>query len=100
MGPLRDSPEEFDQALDPRQAVMTPPVWRDDDGRDLPTRPCPQCGRVIPIHTRWWPTAGGVKHEPFEVFDYVEWCGHRQEVILVPRDDGWWGEIPVLGEAS
>jgi hypothetical protein len=52
------------------------------------------------MHQRWWPKAGGEKHEPFEVFSYVEWCGHRQEIILTPRDDGWWGEIPVLGEAS
>ena len=54
----------------------------------------------IPVHRRWWPTAGGEKHEPFDVFGYVEWCGHAQEVIPLPRDDGWWGEIPVLGEAS
>ena len=79
---------------------MTPPRWFDDQDRELPTRPCPQCGRVIPIHTRWWPKAGGVQRYPFELFTYVEWCGHQQEIILVPREDGGFGEVPVLGEAS
>ena len=72
--------------------------------RSQPTRhlagPCQECGRVIPVHRRWWPTADGVRHAPFKVFDYVTWCGHRQEVILVPRVDGWSDGIPVLGEAS
>ena len=79
---------------------MTPPRWVDEEGRELPTRPCPACGRVIPFTTAGGRRPGGEKHEPYEVFSYVEWCGHLQEVILVPRDDGWWGEIPVLGEAS
>jgi hypothetical protein len=79
---------------------MTPPRWFDEDGRELPTRPCPKCGRVIPHNRRWWPKAGGEQHWPYEVFGYVTWCGHLQEVVLVPRDDGWFGEIPVLGEAS
>ena len=79
---------------------MTSPRWVDEHGRELATRPCPQCGRVIPIHKRWSPTTGGVKHEPFAVFDYVEWCGDRQEVILTPRDDGSLGAIPALGKAT
>jgi hypothetical protein len=29
----------------------------------------------------------------------VEWCGHQQEVVLVPEGDGWFNEIPVLGVA-
>jgi hypothetical protein len=30
---------------------------------------------------------------------WVEWCGHQQEVVLVPDEDGWYSEIPVLGVA-
>jgi hypothetical protein len=30
---------------------------------------------------------------------FVEWCGHQVGVILVPEGDGWYSEIPVLGEA-
>jgi hypothetical protein len=31
---------------------------------------------------------------------FVEWCGHQQEVVLVPGGDGWYSEIPVLGVAT
>jgi hypothetical protein len=31
---------------------------------------------------------------------YVEWCGHGQEVIPIPQRDGWCLLVPVLGEAS
>ncbi len=31
---------------------------------------------------------------------YVNWCGHGQEVIPVPRTDGLVALIPVLGEAT
>ena len=30
----------------------------------------------------------------------VQWCGHQQELILVPDGEEWFTEIPVLGEAS
>jgi hypothetical protein len=30
---------------------------------------------------------------------FVEWCGHQQEVVLVPDGGEWYSEIPVLGEA-
>jgi hypothetical protein len=35
-----------------------------------------------------------------QVMTFVEWCGHQQEMVLVPDGDGWYSEIPVLGEAS
>jgi hypothetical protein len=28
---------------------MSPPIWVDEHGQPCPTRPCPKCGRVIPI---------------------------------------------------
>ena len=30
---------------------------------------------------------------------YVNWCGHAQEVIPVPREDGLVAFVPVLGDA-
>ena len=77
---------------------MTPPRWVDEQGRELPTRPCPKCQRVIPVN-RWPAKAGAIQRRPYQVLSFVEWCGHQQEVVLLPEGDGWLSEIPVLGEA-
>ncbi len=37
---------------------------------------------------------------PYRVASYVNWCGHGQEVIPVPRADGLVAFVPALGEAS
>ena len=58
--------------------------WTDAPGRELPTRSCPRCQRVIPVH-RWSAPAGGIRHRPSEVLSCVEWCGHQQEMTLVPE---------------
>jgi hypothetical protein len=39
------------------------------------------------------------KRRPYEALTFVEWCGHQQEVVLLPDGDGWYSEMPVLGEA-
>ncbi len=36
----------------------------------------------------------------FTVTSYANWCGHGQEFIPVPDDDGWCQMIPVPGEAT
>jgi len=36
---------------------------------------------------------------PYQEISFIEWCGHQVHVILVPEADGWYGEIPILGEA-
>jgi hypothetical protein len=70
---------------------MTPARWTDAPGRERPTRSCQRCQRVIPVN-RWSTPAGGIRHRPSR----VEWCGHLQEVPLVPEGplvgygiDGW-----------
>ena len=78
---------------------MTPPRWVDDDGQECPTRPCPRCGRVIPVKRVHPATARAHQWHPWGVATWVEWCGHQVEVILVPDGDGWYSEIPVLGKA-
>jgi hypothetical protein len=32
--------------------------------------------------------------------EYVNWCGHGQEFIAMPDENGWCRFVPVLGEAS
>jgi len=78
---------------------MNPPRWVNEHGQLCPTRLCPKCGRVIPINR--WPvkTLATTKRWPDQVLTFVEWCGHQQEVVLVLDGDGWYSEIPVLGEA-
>ena len=78
---------------------MTPPRWVDEHGHPCPTRPCPTCGRVIPI--KRWPVlrTGAMRRWPYEVLRVVEWCGHQQELILVPDGAEWFREIPGLGVA-
>jgi hypothetical protein len=79
---------------------MTPPRWVDEEDRELPTRPCPACGRVFPIH-RWQASVMRVHGwRAYGVASWVTWCGHYQEAILVPQSDGWFSEVPVLGEAT
>ena len=37
--------------------------------------------------------------QAYRVATYVNWCGHGQEVIPIPRADGLVAFVPVLGEA-
>ena len=37
--------------------------------------------------------------EAYRVESYVNWCGHAQEAIPVPREDGLVAFVPVLGDA-
>jgi hypothetical protein len=79
---------------------MSPPRWVDEQGRPRPTRLCPRCHREIPVNR--WParTLRTQGWWPYGLATWVEWCGHQQEVVLVPEGDGWYSEIPVLGVAS
>ena len=72
--------------LDPVAGVGLASIvrWTDAPGRELPTRSCPRCQRVIPVNRLSAP-AGGIRHRPSEVFSCVEWCGLQQEVTLVPE---------------
>jgi hypothetical protein len=44
-----------------------------------------------------------LKHVGWQLFGvetYVNWCGHRQEIIPLPLPDGRVTFVPVLGEAT
>ena len=60
----------------------------------MPDVPARHSGQPLPVKTL--PTA---KRWPYQVMTFVEWCGHQQEVALVPDGAEWYAEIPVLGEA-
>ena len=76
---------------------MTPPIWLDEHGHEVPTRPChiPDCKREWPVrryrfaHLHWagWPTTPMV---------IVNWCGHGQEFVPWPDKDGYWTLVPVV----
>jgi hypothetical protein len=64
------------------------PYWTDEHGRRLPPKPCPKCGaNVGPMPLR----VEHLRHlgwQPYTVQSYQSWCGHRQEIIPFPREDG------------
>jgi len=78
-----------------------PPIWQDEHGRGVLTRPChvPGCTRECAIHRHrfehlmWsgWPTT------PMVV---VNWCGHGQEFVPWPEEDGYWVLVPIVGKVA
>ncbi len=78
---------------------MAPPVWLEESGTQRPVRRCLRCGREAPVyrfrleHLRLigWPL--------FAPAEYVNWCGHAQEFVVLPDGDDWCRLVPVLGEA-
>ncbi len=81
---------------------MVPPRWADEQGRPLPTYPCPRCGREVTVRFTSF-RVEHLRHVGWRLFNaetYVNWCGHGQEMIPVPLPDGRVTFVPVLGEAS
>lgn len=77
-----------------------PPTWLDEQGHPRPKRPCPHCGREIPVlvvPTHLLPSYGWT---PWQLCTVVEWCGHQIEGLPVPDVDGRWRLIVVEGEAT
>ena len=65
--------------------------------------PCPRpgCGCEVAVRFRGF-RLEHLKHVGSQLFvpaSYVNWCGHGQEVIPVPRAYGLVAFLPVLGEA-
>ncbi len=78
---------------------MTPPVLVDEYGNRRPTRPCPHCGREAPVFRFRLEHLKFVGCRPYTVASFTNWCGHGQEFIPVPADNGWCWMIPVVGTA-
>lgn len=79
---------------------MVPLVWVDENGQPLPTRPCALCGAVLPVRCYGLDPLTRIGWEPFAEVSYVNWCGHRQKFVTLPQAEGWWGLVPVFGEAA
>jgi hypothetical protein len=83
--------------------AVASPFSLDEQGQRMPTYPCPRpgCGREVPVRFKGF-RVEHLKHvgwEAYRVESYVNWCGHAQEVIPWPREDGLVAFVPVLGEA-
>jgi len=82
-------------------AAMVPPRWPDEQGRPIPTYPCPRCGQEVASRFKNFHVEH-LRHVGWRIFHattYVNWCGHGQEVIPLPLPDGRVTFVPVIGEA-
>jgi hypothetical protein len=65
---------------------MVPPRWPDEQGRPIPTYPCPRCGLEVASRFRGF-RVENLRHVGWQLFraeTYVNWCGHAQEIIPLP----------------
>src|ERR1700687_5930728 len=66
-----------------------PPRWPDEQGRPLPTYPCPRCGRDVAVRFRGF-RVEHLRHVGWQLFrsaTYINWCGHGKEVIQMTLAD-------------
>ena len=78
---------------------MTHPRWVDTEGHPLPTRPCLRCGTPTPVYRMALEDVRRNGWIPFLPTIVVHWCGHGQEVLPIPAEDGTCDLVPVIGEA-
>lgn len=78
------------------------PIWVDEHGRRMQTRPCHRRGRPVAVgHSYRHEHMRKIRWALFAEASYVEWCGHGQQFIVVPHGDGETGRlVPILGEAG
>ncbi len=79
---------------------MVPPVWTDESGNPRLVRACRRCGRDVPVYRFRLEHLRLIGWRLFASAEYVNWCGHGQEFIPLPDEDGWCGLVPVIGEAT
>jgi len=83
--------------------LTPPPIWVDEHGQRVPTRPCfvPTCDREWPVRRYRFEhlvLTGWAK--PSQVMKIVNWCGHSQDFVAWPEADGYWMLVPIIGEAA
>jgi hypothetical protein len=60
---------------------MVPPRWPDEQGRSLPTYPCPRCGREVAVRFR------GFRVENLKHVGWQAYRGDLRELVWArPRD--------------
>ena len=77
---------------------MIPPVWLDEHGQRVLTRPCatPKCDRLWPVRRHRFEhlvMIGWAK--PRQVIKIVNWCGHSQDFVAWPEADDYWRLVAV-----
>jgi hypothetical protein len=81
--------------------MIRSPIFVDEDGQRLPTRPCERCGTVVAINRYRMKWLRLLDMPLFRETSAVAWCGHRQEGVPVPSvDREWCWVVPILGEAA
>jgi hypothetical protein len=78
---------------------MVPPSWTSPGGASR-YGPRPRCGRDISVLRMRVEDVRRVGWQVYTPAQYVEWCGHAQEIVPIPQSDGWCRFVPLLGEAS
>jgi hypothetical protein len=84
---------------------MVPPIWRDEQGRRLPTRPCPKCGNEWPVgeetyHYSAWQLHAATGWDGITApVHVVQWCGHAKEHVVWPVGPDRYRLLEVLGDA-
>ena len=69
---------------------MVPPRWPEQQGRLLPTYPCPRCRREVATRFKGF-HVDNLKRVGWQLFraeTYVTGCGDAQEIIPLPLPDG------------
>jgi hypothetical protein len=79
---------------------MTPPIWLDDTGQRVPTRPCSRCGREIAVHSYRLEHFRLIGWQLYRAVTVAGWCGHGQEFIPLPAPAGRVQLVPIVGKAS
>jgi len=79
---------------------MVPPVWIDESGNPRPVRACRRCGRDAPVYRFRLEHLRLMGWRLYASAEYVNWCGHGQEVIPLPLAEDRVTFVPVLGEAN
>ncbi len=62
-------------------------------------RLCARCGREAPIFRFRTEHLRLIGWQPYHVEAYMNWCGHGQEFISWPQEDGTVQLVPLVGEA-
>jgi hypothetical protein len=73
------------------------PIWLDEYGQRVPTRPChiPKCDREWPVRRHRLQHLIMAGWKPMKPMLVVNWCGHGEEFIPWPEADGYWVLVPV-----
>jgi hypothetical protein len=79
---------------------MVPPTWLDETGQPRPVRQCLRCGREAPVYRFRLEHLRLMGWRLFAPAEFVNWCGHGQEGVLLPEEEGWARMVPVVGEAG